>query len=199
MEDGDVTAGALGGQTETSVLEMGPSAWMSGAPDAPRAGGAARAGEVAQGALFSPQHELFAATGDLLAAERPAVFADVRSREAKDREARARELQRVRAQQREFDDAEKERALLSLCQRYFLVGCLGLPLVHFVNVAYFYREARLRDSSIRIRHMIWLSLAVGAVQSVLWIVWFSVFQSFKDTRLLKLNILHPNVTEVLLV
>lgn len=95
---------------------------------------------------------------------------------------------RVRTRQQEEETQQYENRLLWICKFYFWLGCLGLPLLHFVNVAYFFREIKGHDSNPYITTYAWLSLSVAAFWVLLSIAWFTAFRL--HPRLQSLSIEH---------
>lgn len=120
-------------------------------------------------------------------------FSKLRSEEEKAKRKKEKEQRFQKHQEIERTAGEQENASLERCRFYFYVGCFGLPLLHFVNVAYFMKDLRSASGAFRIRKWIWLSLIIGLVESFLWILWFVVFQLLKDDDLQSVNILRSNL------
>lgn len=92
---------------------------------------------------------------------------------------------------------QREREQIVWLRWYFWLGCFGLPFVHFVTVLYFYPELRaVHNSNFRIRQYCYLSLIVGITESLIWLVWFIIFQIFHDNEQIRffqaLNILNDS-------
>lgn len=106
-----------------------------------------------------------------------------------------RREQRARMERREKMIIEKEEEMLRCMKSYFYLGCFGLPLVHFVAVVYFLPELRDKhNSNFRIQQYGYMALAVGVIESLVWIAWFILFQLIHDDErvmwMQKLNILN---------
>lgn len=103
-------------------------------------------------------------------------------------------LARDKQQQEQSKREQKDKDDLSLCRRHFFIGCLGLPLLHFVNVMYFYPEWSGGNRNFHVQRYIYLSIIVGLIESFIWILWFVVFQL--SDSLDEMSILHTNSTIV---
>lgn len=77
---------------------------------------------------------------------------------------------------------------LRLCQLYFVLGCFGLPWLHFITVIYHFKEL-FGGKIFRVRKYILMSLVVGLIESFIWILWFVVFQLSSNSHLKILGIL----------
>lgn len=117
-----------------------------------------------------------------------AVYGATITQEDKARIAEERETLRVYYDKVEEQRINREDERMKICKRYFIVGCFGLPLVHFLNVGFFFRVLRQHRAPFEMRKYTWLSLIVGVCQVILWIVWFVTFQFLKDKGLAWLNI-----------
>lgn len=159
-----------------SVLEVGVSPWMgradkskpSASVDAPYSSGAALVSVAKNSPIFQ----------SLPTGQSKEYRIAERKRNAELKESEEREL------------AEWERENLPRCRYYFYIGCLGLPLIHFVSVYYYLKQLKGHDRDFKIKKYIYLSLLVGIIQVFLWILWIVIFQLLRDDTLKEVNILN---------
>lgn len=121
-------------------------------------------------------------------AEEKAIRSQQKKEKQKEADAKIQnEQERIRISQEKLD----------ICRNYFIVGCFGLPWLHFLSVMYFFNELSGEDGEFHTRKYILLSLIVGLIESFIWILWFVVFQVSPDDSPVKgLGIVSSNHTLV---
>lgn len=118
-------------------------------------------------------------------------------RDIKDRET-IKEEKRQKMAKREQDErelVEKEAKDVQWIKQYFILGCFGLPIVHIIILVRFAPLLKkLHDSNFRIRQYYTFALIVCLTETIIWLVWFILFQTLRplDQRLDRLNILNAN-------
>lgn len=166
----------------SSVLQVGSSPWMRSTTTTPGA----------SAAILDPP---FDHTAQLVSVGRTAsLFHEIQSLHDKEN----RTAQRKRAVEKKQEDENKleewEVENLHRCKWYFILGCFGLPLLHFVSVFCFFNELKGHDRDFKIKKYIYLSLLVGIIETFIWILWIVVFQLLRETSLKNVNILNFNYT-----
>lgn len=119
---------------------------------------------------------------------------------------------RARAQARKADpygagreSGESERLKqdeedLAWCKLYFHLGLFALPLVHFINVWYFWRvlfdaSAGAGDAHPLTKDYVKYSLCAGLCWTIIIVAWFATFmRRFKENE--KLNIINTRITHL---
>lgn len=104
---------------------------------------------------------------------------------------------------REAKEHDVEASLLtqqdvSLARWYFVIGCFGLPLMHFINISLHGNQICRGRADFRIKRYVYLSMVVAVLQICIMLIWMTVFQILKDSSLGRLNILNANYDIVLL-
>jgi Presenilin enhancer-2 subunit of gamma secretase len=121
----------------------------------------------------------------------PQSSAGVPTKEAKEREDRARKASRLRVEQRDLALTRRDDDLVRLSRKMLIIGVFCLPLVHFVQVWYFSKELQDSNANFFVRRHVYMAIICGTLQTAIAITWFVVFQKMRDT-FEPINILNSN-------
>lgn len=164
-----------------SVLQLGVSPWMRSITT-----------QGATGATLEPPYDREAQLVSV--GNTASLFREIQTVQDKEYKSaqRKRAVEETKEEEHKLERWEEEN--LGRCKLYFYLGCLGLPILHLINVIYFLKELRGHDRDFKIKKYIYMSLLVGMIQTFIWILWIVVFQLLRETSLKGFNILNTNYT-----